>query len=121
MQTQQSPSPHPTPDRFPDWRNEELCSRHRAAPSQGANSPLHSFRDWVQTARADTLPPPNPGVPGFGHFVIGPSRKHPTWTSGGEGGSSRSEEPGGLSQSGPPPLTPPRRFAGGGEPTRFYP
>src|SRR5260370_42127723 len=95
MQTQQSPSPHPTPDRFPDWRNEELCSRHRAAPSQGANSPLHSFRDWVQTARADTLPPPNPGVPGFGHFVIGPSRKHPTWTSGGEGGEGGGSEPGG--------------------------
>src|ERR1700674_970517 len=32
---------------------------------------------------ASSLPPPNPGVPGFGHLSIGPSRKHPTWTSGG--------------------------------------
>src|SRR5260370_13713340 len=44
------------------------------------------------------LPPPNPGVPGFGHVSIGPSRKHPTWTSGGEGGAVRSTEPGGGSR-----------------------
>ncbi len=25
-------------------------------------------------------PTPNPGVPRFGHSMIGPSRKHPTWT-----------------------------------------
>src|SRR5207247_1616599 len=31
-------------------------------------------------ARSETLSQPNPGVPGFGHYMIGPSRKHPTWT-----------------------------------------
>src|SRR5438128_8198637 len=59
-----------------------------------------------------SLPPPNPGVPGFGHVSIGPSRKHPTWTSGGEGGAVRSTEPGGGSRHPdrkvPPPQTPPR-------------
>ncbi|HXN44563.1 MAG TPA: error-prone DNA polymerase, partial [Xanthobacteraceae bacterium] len=29
-------------------------------------------------------PPPNSGVPEFGHSMIGPSRKHPTWTWGRE-------------------------------------
>src|SRR5258708_15981001 len=68
------------------------------------------------------LPPPNPGVPGFGHFVIGPSRKHPTWTSGGEGGEGRSTEPGGggLPSNAPtphPPPPPPSPPGGGNPPT----
>src|SRR5207244_12724579 len=74
--------------------------------------------------RSFSLPPPNPGVPGFGHVSIGPSRKHPTWTSGGEGGAVRSTEPGGgprhpdrkvppTPNPPPPPPSPP----GGGERT----
>ncbi len=34
---------------------------------------------------AGSLPQPNSGVPEFGQWMIGPNRKHPTWTGGGLG------------------------------------